>query len=126
MKRISNLYEKICDVDNIMDMYKKIKISNKIRKEKFDDFYSMNVVDIYNKLISKNYIFDKYNIFTIFEPKERIIMSLKIKDKIVNHLVAYYFLDFENSYIDSNIAARIGKGTSYGIKLGKRSRFPNF
>ena len=75
MKRISNLYEKICDIDNIMDMYKKIKISNKIRKEKFDDFYSMNVVDIYNKLISKNYIFDKYNIFTIFEPKERIIMT---------------------------------------------------
>ncbi len=120
MKRISNLYEKICDINNIMDMYKKIKISNKIRKEKFDDFYSMNVVDIYNKLISKNYIFDKYNIFTIFEPKERIIMSLKIKDKIVNHLVAYYFLDFENSYIDSNIAARIGKGTSYGIKLTKK------
>ena len=120
MKRKNNIYSKICDIDNIIYIYNQIKINNKVRKEKFNDFYSMNIVDIYNKLNNKNYVFNKYNIFTIYEPKKRIIMSLKIKDKIVNHLVAYYFLDFENSYIDSNVAARLNKGSSYGIKLVKK------
>ena len=83
MKRKNNIYYKICDIDNIIYVYNQIKINNKVRKEKFNDFYSMNIVDIYNKLNSKNYIFDKYNVFTIYEPKKRIIMSLKIKDKIV-------------------------------------------
>ena len=120
MKRKNNIYYKICDIDNIIYVYNQIKINNKVRKEKFNDFYSMNIVDIYNKLNSKNYIFDKYNVFTIYEPKKRIIMSLKIKDKIVNHLVAFYFLDFENSYVNSNVAARLNKGSSYGIKLIKK------
>lgn len=120
MKRKNNIYYKICNLENIIKTYNKINVKNKSKKEKFDDFYSMNIVDIYNKLNNKNYEFSNYNIFKIHEPKERIIMSLKIKDKIVNHLVAIYFLDFENSYIDSNVAARVGKGTSYGLKILKK------
>ena len=58
----------------------------------------------------------------IREPKLRVIMSLQVKDKIVNHLVAQYFLvdTFDPILIDENCATRIGKGTHYGLRLFKK------
>ena len=78
----------------------------------------MNVISIYNELNRKTYKVGKYNIFKIYEPKERVIMSLNIKDKIVNNLVSKYILNvLEDSLIDETIASRKNKGSSYGIKL---------
>lgn len=44
-------------------------------------------------------------------------MSQNITDKVINHLVAKYFLVnvFDKSFIDTNVATRIGKGTNYGL-----------
>ena len=49
-------------------------------------------------------------------------MSQSIEDKIINHLIAKYFLlrVFEPKYIDSMCATRIGRGTSYAINLMKK------
>lgn len=49
-------------------------------------------------------------------------MSQNLTDKIINHLVAKYFLVdiYDKGFIDTNIATRIGKGTHYGIKLTKK------
>ena len=46
-------------------------------------------------------------------------MAEEIEDKIINHLIAEYFLVavYENIYTDSMCATRKGRGTSYGIKL---------
>lgn len=57
--------------------------------------------------------------FMIFEPKPRLVMSQSIKDKIVNHFITNYYLIpyLESSLIDSNVATRKGKGSSYGNDL---------
>ena len=49
-------------------------------------------------------------------------MSQSIKDKVINHLVARYFLInvFEKGLIENNIATRKNKGTHYGLKLFKK------
>lgn len=125
MKRVSNLYEKINDIDIIIDMYDNVVSKNTKNKEKinkFNDYYSINIVNIKNIINSGNYIPFKYNIFLVREPKVRIIMSQNITDKLINHLVAKYFLIdvFDKSLIDSNIATRLNKGTHYGIKLTKK------
>ena len=39
-----------------------------------------------------NYNGGTYNIFMIYEPKLRIIMSLSIRDRVVDHYVARYIL----------------------------------
>ena len=94
MKRVSNIYNKITDIDVIMDMYDhfvNINTKNKNKIEHFNNYYSMNMVDIKELLLSKEYIPSNYNIFLIREPKLRIIMSQSIKDKLINHLVAKYF-----------------------------------
>lgn len=125
MKRAKNLYNKICDIEVIMNMYDKVikrNTKNKRKIQKFENFYSCNIANIKEELISKKYKIGKYNIFLVYEPKVRIIMSQNIKDKIVNHLIAKYFLieTFDKSMMNRNCATRVGKGTHYALKILKK------
>ena len=125
MKKINNLYDKINDIDIIIDMYDNVvskNTKNKQKIEKFNDYYSINIINIKNIINSGNYIPGKYNIFLVREPKIRIIMSQNITDKVINHLIAKYFLIdvFDKTLVDFNIATRLNKGTHYGIKLTKK------
>lgn len=125
MKRANNIYNNICDISVIMDIYDKaIKLNtrNKKKIQKFENFYSCNMANIKEELITKKYKIGKYNVFLIHEPKVRIIMSQCIKDKIVNHLVAKYFLidTFDKSMSNRNCATRVGKGTHYALKIFKK------
>ena len=36
---------------------------------------------------------NKYNIFLIYKPKCRLVMSLSVKDKVINHFVTRYILE---------------------------------
>ena len=124
MKRASNLYAQITDLNNILNMYEKMKshVKNKHKLEIFEEFYTYNIMNIKNVLVNKNYTFIKYNVFLIRQPKYRIVMSQDISDKLINHLVAKYFLSsvLDKSLIDENVATRKDMGTSYGIKLLKK------
>jgi len=125
MKRYNNLYNYICNIDVIMDMYDNVvakNTKNKSKIEKFDKFYSINIVKIKEFIMKKNHEPCKYNIFLIKEPKYRIIMSQELIDKVVNHLVANYFISFlfERTLIPENTATRIGKGTHYALRLFNR------
>ena len=120
VKRVNNLYNQLFNIDFILNTYKIIKknTKNKYKLEKFEENLSINLIDIKDR-IGKN--IDKYNIFMIYEPKERLILSLNLKDKIINHMVGYILFDvLEKSLIDSNVAVRKNKGTNYGIKLVKK------
>ncbi len=124
MKRVNNLYKNLYDINNIIRMTDKVlsKVKNKERREKFYLYYSEHIINIKNRLESKNINLGKYNIFLITDPKCRVIMSQSIEDKIINHLIAEYLLVgvFENKYIDSMCATRINKGSGYASKLMKK------
>ena len=123
MKRVSNIYHKVYDIDNINKMCDLVcsKVKNKEKAEKFMLYKSEHIINIRNKLMSKNLDFSKYSIFLITDPKCRVIMSQSIEDKVINHLVAKYLLVdvYENIYTNSMCATRINKGSSYGIHLLK-------
>ena len=124
MKRLNNLYNDMCDLNNIIKMTDKVcsRVRNKRLVDRFEVYKAEHILNIKNRLESRNVVFDKYNIFMITDPKCRVIMSLNIEDKIINHLVSEYILvkTFETKYTDSMIATRKNKGTSYGIKLLKK------
>lgn len=123
MKRVNNIYKKIVDIEVIKDMYNKVRVSTKNKKkiEVFEDFYTCNITSVYETLVNKSYNPGKYNIFLISEPKVRVVMSTSVFDKLINHLIAKYFLInvLEKDLIDENIATRENKGTKYGIDLLK-------
>ena len=124
MKRVNNLYDSITNIDNIIKMTNKVlsRTRNKKKVELFEKYKIEHICNIKRKLDNKDFTFNKYNIFMITDPKARIVMAEELEDKIINHLIAEYILVkvFENKYTDNMCATRIGKGTSYGIKLLKK------
>lgn len=120
-RKTKGIYDRYLTIDNLYESWKIVKRTCKNRKEVY--YYSLNInsnlMDIYNKLKNRCYIPDKFRCFMIFEPKARLVMSQSIRDKIVNHFITNYYLIpyLENSLIDSNVATRKNKGTSYGIDL---------
>ncbi len=121
MKRKGNLYPAIYDFDNIVSAYKEVcrNTRNERRVERLKEYKSIYISRIQDILKNKQYKPGYYNKFTIYEPKERVIVSQNIQDKIVNHLVARYILypALLPCLLDINVASRKDMGTSKGLEL---------
>ena len=107
---------------NLLELYEheiSKNVKNKKRLFKFEVNKMQNITNIIDMLNIGNVGHEHYNIFLIYEPKCRLVMSLSIKDKIINHFVTRYILERKLSkYLDSrNVATRKNMGTDYGIKL---------
>ena len=124
MKKSYVSYDTLVDYNKILDSYRLV-VKNTEHKEKlfkYNLFLSSNLVSIYNSLKDFKYHHGKYNIFLIKDPKYRVIMSENLTDKIVNQMVSEYILKpvLEPKLIDSNVATRIGMGSSYAFNLCKK------
>lgn len=120
MKRKNNLYQEICKIENIILAFNEVcrNTKNKKKVQNYKQYKSIYISRIFNVLNNKNYKVGKYNIFTIYEPKERRIVSQNLQDKVINHLVARYILypAIMPCLIDQNVASRKGKGTRKGLE----------
>lgn len=127
MKRYNNLYQKICNIENIKTSYNEICLNtkNKNRVAKLRDYKSIYITQIHNILSSKTYTVGPYNKFVIYEPKKRDIVSQNVTDKIINHLVARFILypAILPCLIDSNVASRKNMGTHKGLSYSTNFRF---
>lgn len=110
MKRKSNLYENIYNLENIKKAFDEVcsHIHNREKARKIKQYKAMYVSEIYTMLKNREYEVGKYHVFKIYEPKERIVVSQSIKDKVVNHLVSRYILypAVLPCLIDQNVASR--------------------
>lgn len=90
MKRINNLFDKICDFNNIEIADKKAsKNKNKnpgvIRHNKIRQIDNLKLIEM---LKNGTYRTSEYKMFTIYEPKERLIFRLPFyPDRIVHHAI---------------------------------------
>ena len=120
MKRKNNLYENICKIENIMAAFNEVckNTKNKRKVNILREYKCIYISRIYNTLINKEYKVGPYNVFTIYEPKERRIVSQNMVDKIVTNLVARQILmpAIMPGLIDTNVASRKYMGTSKGLK----------
>lgn len=109
-------------LENLLFIYEKEISKNVKNKKKLYDFeinkmqYLENIMDM---LKNSNVGHNKYNIFLIKEPKCRLVMSLSIRDKVINHFVTRYALEKKlTKYLDDrNVATRKNMGTDYAVKL---------
>ncbi len=112
-------YQKVLDLFN--DEIKK-NTKNKRKIYRFERYLSINITKVCYILNNNLYNSMRYNIFMIKYPKYRIIMSLNIKDKLINHYVARYVLmpNLER-YLDiRNAATRKDMGRDYALDLLKK------
>ena len=121
MKRKNVLYENMISYNNILSVYKKIKDSTKNKKEVYNYELNLNqnLLDTLFSLSKSTYVFSKYNIFLVREPKYRLIMSESFPDKVVNHLFSKYVLSYalQSTLINSNVATRKDKGSKEAYRL---------
>lgn len=89
-KRLNNLYDKICDLENIEEA------DNKARKckrsqygvVKHDKNRREENLDLYIKLTFGGYKTSEYSTFKVYEPKERLIFRLPYyPDRITHHAI---------------------------------------
>ena len=76
-----------------------------------------NIINILRKLQNNTYEFGEYRIFTIKEPKERIIKALPYIDRVVNQWYVYEFIKpyFVPRFIKDTYACIDGRGTHLAV-----------
>lgn len=146
MKRINNLYNRICSVENLqladsIARKGKAKQPGVIQHMKNCD---QNILDLHKSLLNKTYKTSEYTTFTIYEPKERVIFRLPyFPDRIVHHavmnimepiFVASFTADTYSCIKKRGIHAAVRnlktaladeRGTQYCLKLDIRKFYPN-
>lgn len=89
MKRIGNLYNNICSIENLYKAYDKARVGKgkTYGVRHFEKDLSANINSIWQELVNKTYRISEYEVFTIFEPKERLIYRLPFRDRVVQHAI---------------------------------------
>ena len=119
MKRKNKLYENTYNMKNIMIAFDEVckNTKNKKKVRNYKEYKCIYISRIHKILKERNYVVGKYNVFTIYEPKERRIVSQGLQDKVINHLVSRYILypALIPCLIPENVASIKGKGTKAGL-----------
>ncbi len=119
MRKKNSDYYSMLKYEHLLNVF--LEIKRNCRNKKMVYYFKLNLnqnlITILKKLYMGKYYFSQYRIFIISKVKYRIIMSENMTDKIVNHLVSSHILlkNLERTLIDTNVATRIGKGSSYAF-----------
>lgn len=120
-------FEEVTDFGNLYQAYIKSKSGKGFSKsrQKFQLAALDGIHQIKRRLETKIYTISKYNEFTIYEPKERIIKAGSFVDKIVQHSLCDNVLMpiFSKEFIQTNYAGQIDKGTLYGLDCLKAQMY---
>lgn len=114
IKRVNNLYEQIYSFENLYEAYLTARLGKKMRVEalEFTARLEENMIEIQNELMHQTYGIGKYREFFVYEPKQRMIMALPFKDRVVQWAI-YRVVNpiFEKGFYEHSYACRISKGT---------------
>lgn len=117
MKTYKNLYEKICDFENIYSAYLKARKNKRYRVDvlNFSCNLERNLYRIQDELLSRRYKTGNYRMFYVYEPKKRMILSLPFKDRVVQHAICNIIEPiFDKRFIYDSYACRGDKGIHRG------------
>lgn len=124
MKRVSNLFDKIVDYDNLYLAYTKARRCKRRRREvrEFEKNEEVLLRKLQQSLIDGTYRTSKYETFTIYEPKERVIFKLPFyPDRIVHHAIMNVLEPIWVSiFISSTYSCIKGRGIHKAVKDVKR------
>lgn len=146
MKRVGNLFDKICSLENLQLADEKARkgklLSHGVKKH--DKNKEANLINLREALLNGTFKTSKYDVFTITEPKEREIHRLPYyPDRIVHHAimnvlepiwVSIFTADTYSCIKNRGIHAAANKirkvlkedpiGTKYCLKIDVRKFYP--
>lgn len=118
MRRYGNIYEQICDYENIYNAYLQARKCKRYRGEvlKFTANLEENLINIQNELIWKTYQPRAVRQFYVTEPKRRLITAPAFYDRVVHHALHNIIEPiFDKAFIYHSYACRNNKGTHAAV-----------
>lgn len=123
-KTIKNSFYSKLTFENLLKAHQRASIgkNNRLDLLKFNIDLETNLHSILKSLKNGTYKLGKYRIFTIYEPKERIIKCLPYKDRIVQQWYIYEFIKpyIMNKFISTTCACIDERGTHYAVRLTQK------
>lgn len=118
MKRVGNLMDKICAIDNLLLAYhkaKRAKLQSPYVIEYSQNLFE-NIVRLRMQLLSGDVEIGRYHYFNIYDPKLRKICAAAFEERIVHHaIINICHPYFERHLIYDTYATRLGKGSYAAI-----------
>lgn len=146
MKRVNNLFHKICSVENLQAAD---AIARKGKLKQYgvivhDKNREANILKLHNMLVNKQYMTSAYSTFKVYEPKERDVFRLPYyPDRIVHHAIMLHLEKiFVSTFTADTYSCIKGRGikgaadavkealkdvpgTKYCLKLDIKKFYPN-
>lgn len=112
-------YQELCSFEVLYRSYKTARVSrrNKAGTAQYEANALANTVRLSEILYYGNYQPSKFEVFTVYEPKKRLVQAPAFVDKVVQHaLVDNILYDaITSGFIQDNFASQIGKGMHVGL-----------
>lgn len=119
MKKLSDVYQNIISVENLLDAWREFVRGKKNKRDVqlFQYSLSENILALHVDLKEKTYVHGGYESFKISDPKPRHIHKASVRDRILHHAIyrcLYPF--FDRMFIADSYSCRVDKGTHRAIK----------
>lgn len=116
----SDIKDEVCNFDNLYRAMQHCK-NNVLWKDSVAGYVKNGLVNIHKlkeSVENGTYTIDKYTAFKVYEPKERDIVSTRIKDRVFQRSLCdnYFYPTITKSFIYDNAACQTGKGTEFARK----------
>lgn len=118
IKVIDGAFERMCTFEELYQCYLNARRQKRYRDDimEFTDRMEPNLFEIKRELENRTYEVGEYHTFFIKDPKTRLIMSLKFKDRIVQWAVYRELMPiYDKIFINDSYACRKGKGIHKAI-----------
>jgi len=113
----NNLFEQITDFEALHRAWGRVIRGRRSQTDvlRFERDLEPNLIALQESLLAGTYSTGPYRHFKVFEPKERAISALPLKDRIVQHaLIEAIEPIWERRFIHDSYACRPGKGAHAG------------
>ena len=124
IKTYKNQFEKVCDYQNLLraHSFSRKGKRDKVEVAKYETDITANTMALKRELETRTYKIEGYKSFKVYEPKERDIMALHYRDRVVQRSLCDNVLEpFLEPRLDyDNAACRKGKGTHFALDRLKK------
>jgi len=118
-KFIKGIYPKLYTYENLYQAYLEARKAKRFRDEVLEFTFNLeeNLMQLSEELKNHTYRITGYREFYIYEPKQRLIMALPFRDRVVQWAI-YQLINptLDKTYIDDSYGCRVGKGTHSAVK----------
>lgn len=120
MKRAGSLFDTIFTRDNLYAAYLQARDNKRSTRAcyMFERNLGGNLAKLLDEIHGNSYRPRPYHLFTVYEPKQRVIHAPAFRDRVVQHAIYQVIYPiFDRSFLVNSCACRVGFGTHRASRM---------